>query len=159
MSVFWLVTAHIARNQIGSGVRRSWKIVPAVTDVWSPQAAHCISPRSRSGQAFVARHRGQRNPSGHRSRIKYSRHAVSVPKRRSNSARSRGKSSTRPYAICWGYRSQVNSQLLRFLRPKTASKRGGSVQSRNWISQLVWIQIVVVAERVGFEPERIYWNL
>jgi hypothetical protein len=31
------VTHHIARNQVDSGVRVSWKIVPAVTDAWWPQ--------------------------------------------------------------------------------------------------------------------------
>ena len=31
---FWLVTAHIARNQSVSGLRVSWKIVPAVTELW-----------------------------------------------------------------------------------------------------------------------------
>jgi hypothetical protein len=31
--VFWLATHHMARNHVGSGVRVSWKIVPAVTDV------------------------------------------------------------------------------------------------------------------------------
>jgi hypothetical protein len=30
---FWLVTAHIARNQTVSGLRVSWKIVPAVTEL------------------------------------------------------------------------------------------------------------------------------
>jgi hypothetical protein len=30
---FWLVTAHIARNQIVSGFRVSWKMVPAVTEL------------------------------------------------------------------------------------------------------------------------------
>ncbi len=30
---YWLATHHMARNQVGSGVRVSWKIVPAVTDV------------------------------------------------------------------------------------------------------------------------------
>lgn len=41
----------------------------------------------------------------------YARHAASVAQRRSNSARSRGKSSTGPHAISWGHRSQVSSQL------------------------------------------------
>jgi hypothetical protein len=35
-----VVTHHIARNQTGNGVRVSWKIVPAVTEVWQPQPAH-----------------------------------------------------------------------------------------------------------------------
>jgi hypothetical protein len=30
---FWLVTDHIARNQSVSGLRVSWKIVPAVTEL------------------------------------------------------------------------------------------------------------------------------
>ena len=35
------MTHHIARNHVGSGVRVSWKIVPAVTEVWWAQSAHC----------------------------------------------------------------------------------------------------------------------
>jgi len=31
---FWLVTYQIARNQTRRGVRVSWKMVPAVTEVW-----------------------------------------------------------------------------------------------------------------------------
>ena len=30
----WLVIAHIARNHSTSGLRESWKIVPAVTELW-----------------------------------------------------------------------------------------------------------------------------
>jgi hypothetical protein len=30
---FWQVTDHIARNQSVSGLRVSWKIVPAVTEL------------------------------------------------------------------------------------------------------------------------------
>ncbi len=37
---------------IVSGVRVSWKMVPAVTDVCRPHAAHCQST-ARTGQAFV----------------------------------------------------------------------------------------------------------
>jgi hypothetical protein len=60
------VTTHIARNQTVSGVRVSWRIVPAVTEVCRPQAAHCH--RRPTGQAFASPHPGQRNLSGHPTR-------------------------------------------------------------------------------------------
>ena len=46
-----VVTHHIARNHIVNGVRVSWKIVPAVTEVCRPQAAHSHRTR-RTGQAL-----------------------------------------------------------------------------------------------------------
>ena len=104
----WLVTHHIARNHVVSGVRVSWKIVPAVTDVCRPHAAH--SSRLRTGHALGWPHCGQRNPCGHRCCIRYARHAASVAKRASNSASVRGYSSTAPYTTCWGHLSQVDSQ-------------------------------------------------
>jgi hypothetical protein len=88
LRLLWLATHHIARNQVGSGVRVSWKIVPAVTDVWRPHAAH--SKSRPIGHALPPPHFGQRNPSGHRSCTRYARHASAVAKRRSNSARVRG---------------------------------------------------------------------
>src|ERR1700687_5132531 len=91
---FWVVTHHMARNHTGNGVRVSWKIVPAVTDVWHPHSAH--SHRPRTGHAFPDSQRGQRKPAGHRSRVKYARHASSVPKFASNSVRFRGYSSAIP---------------------------------------------------------------
>ena len=60
--LLWFVTHHIARNHVTNGVRVSWKIVPAVTDVWWAQAAHCHH-RRRTGHAFGAPQRGHRNPS------------------------------------------------------------------------------------------------
>src|SRR5207245_7643585 len=68
--VFWLVTHHIARNQVGKGVRVSWKIVPAVTDVCRPHAAHSNSAVP-IGHALVPPHFGQRKPFGHRSCTRY----------------------------------------------------------------------------------------
>jgi hypothetical protein len=57
---FGVVTHHIARNQVVKGVRVSWKRVPAVTDVWWPQAAQCHSLPARAGQAFGSIHPGWR---------------------------------------------------------------------------------------------------
>jgi hypothetical protein len=85
----------MARNQTGKGVRVSWKIVPAVTEVWQPQLAHS-SKTPRTGHDRPLPQRGQRKPSGHRSRAKYARQACSVPKFASNSVRFRGYSSTIP---------------------------------------------------------------
>ena len=58
----WLVTHHMARNaRRQRWVRVSWKIVPAVTEVWWAQPAHCHH-RSRTRQAvFVPSQRGHRN--------------------------------------------------------------------------------------------------
>src|SRR5271157_2104477 len=91
----------MARNQIGKGVRVSWKIVPAVTEVWQPRPAHSSSTR-RTGQDWPPPQRGQRKPSGHRTRTRYARHASSVPKFASSSVRFRGYSSAIPaYYILW----------------------------------------------------------
>src|SRR5947199_8478062 len=75
---FCVVTHHIARNHTGKGMRVSWKIVPAVTEVWHPHAAHSHKPRT--GHAFSDSQRGQRKPVGHRSRARYARHESSVAK-------------------------------------------------------------------------------
>src|ERR1019366_1795580 len=66
---FWVVTHHMARNQTGNGVRVSWKMVPAVTDVWPPHTAHS-SRTPRTGQDLPPPQRGHRKPSGHRRRAK-----------------------------------------------------------------------------------------
>ena len=58
--VFVLVTHHMARNHRVNGVRVSWKIVPAVTDVCRPHAAHCQST-ARTGHAFAPPQRGSEN--------------------------------------------------------------------------------------------------
>src|ERR1035441_8519922 len=84
----------MARNHTGNGVRVSWKIVPAVTEVWHPHSAH--SHRPRTGHALPDSQRGQRKPAGQRSRARYPRHASSVPKFASNSVRFRGYSSAIP---------------------------------------------------------------
>src|SRR5207245_3499705 len=91
---FWVVTHHMARNHTGSGVRVSWKIVPAVTEVWQPHPAHSHS--SRTGHAFPDPQRGHAKPDGHRSRARYARHASSVPNFASSSVRFLGYSSTMP---------------------------------------------------------------
>src|SRR5450759_1716623 len=84
----------MARNQTGKGVRVSWKIVPAVTEVWYPHLAHSL--RLRTGHAFPDPQWAQQKPVGQRSRAKYARHASSVVKFASNSVRLRGYSSNIP---------------------------------------------------------------
>src|SRR5437899_8985168 len=91
---FWVVTHHMARNHTGSGVRVSWKIVPAVTEVWQPHPAHSHS--SRTGHAFPDPQRGHAKPDRDRSRARYARHASSVPNFASSSVRFLGYSSTMP---------------------------------------------------------------
>src|ERR1039457_5100524 len=76
---FWVVTHHMARNQTGNGVRVSWKIVAAATDVRQPQAAHSIST-PRTGHDLPPPQRGQQKPVGHRSRARYARQDSSVEK-------------------------------------------------------------------------------
>jgi hypothetical protein len=53
-------------NHTVSGVRVRSKIVPAVTEVRSPQAEHLKRP-SAIRQPPACPHSGQTNPSGHRS--------------------------------------------------------------------------------------------
>src|SRR5712691_5582970 len=88
--VFWLVTHHIARNHIRSGFRVPSKTVPAVIEVCRWQPEHSIRSPRPIGQARCPPQAGQRNPSGHRSFIKYARHAASETKRPSNSPTLRG---------------------------------------------------------------------
>src|SRR5712692_9616964 len=103
----------MARNHTGNGVRVSWKIVPAVTEVWQPHPAHCH--RSRTGHAFPDPQRGQRKPVGHRSRVRYARHASSVPKSASSSARFRGYSSAIPAHYILGLPESSRYPTRRFL--------------------------------------------
>src|SRR5450759_5410237 len=86
---FWLVTYHIARNHITSGFRVSWKIVPAVAEVWRRQPQHW-NKVARTKTALAPLHCGQRTPSGHRRLTRYARHPSSVEKRSSNSWTVRG---------------------------------------------------------------------
>ncbi len=86
---FWLTTHQIARNHNVSGVRVSWRIVPAVTDTCCPHVAHILSPR-RVAQAFVVPHAGHEKSRGHRSGAKYSPHAASLANRLSSSMSVRG---------------------------------------------------------------------
>ena len=65
---------QIAANHVANGVRVRWKIVPAVTDVCRPHAVH-LSSTLPVRQHAPAPQRGQTNPSGQRSRSRYSRHA------------------------------------------------------------------------------------
>src|SRR5437773_8117690 len=58
---FWVVTHHIARNHTGKGMRVSWKIVPAVTEVWHPHPPH--SHKLRTGHAFSDPQRDNENRS------------------------------------------------------------------------------------------------
>src|SRR5258707_8700933 len=112
----------MARNQTGSGVRVSWKIVPAVTEVWQPQAAHSSST-PRTVHDLPPPQRGHRNPSGHRSRTRYARQAASVEKEASSSVKFRGYSSTTPghYPLWSPESSRYPSlaKLTRLVRPST----------------------------------------
>jgi len=63
------VRNQIAANHVDSGVRIRWKIVPAVTDVCRPHAAH-IHLAFAVCQARVDSHDGQTKPSGHRNRAR-----------------------------------------------------------------------------------------
>ncbi len=113
---FRVVTHHMARNHTGKGVRVSWKIVPAVTEVWYPHPAH--SHRPRTGHAFPDPQWAQRKPAGQRSRARYARHASSVVKFASNSVRLRGYSSTIPAHYILGLpesSSQADTHYPRFL--------------------------------------------
>ena len=62
----WLANSQQAMNHTVSGVRVRSKIVPAVTEVRSPQAEHLKRP-SAIRQPPACPHSGQTNPSGHRS--------------------------------------------------------------------------------------------
>lgn len=59
--------------------------VPAVIEVWRPQAVQIHRCRRVSAPASQPPQPGQRKPSGQREANKYSRHASSVPKCRWNS--------------------------------------------------------------------------
>jgi hypothetical protein len=74
---FWLVTYHIARDHITSGFRVSWKIVPAVAEIWrrQPQLWNKVA---RTKTALAPLHCGQRKPSGQRRLTKYARHPSSL---------------------------------------------------------------------------------
>jgi hypothetical protein len=63
------VTNHTAANHVDSGECERWKIVPAVTDVLRPQAAHMswdLAVRHTRSPPQA----GQTNPPGQRSRSK-----------------------------------------------------------------------------------------
>jgi len=64
-------------------------MVPAVNDVWRWHDAQYICPRAVS-HAVAPPHAGQRNPSGHRSRWRYSAQPASEPNQSSNSRSVRG---------------------------------------------------------------------
>src|SRR5699024_4178690 len=70
---FCEVTSHTAANHVDSGVRVRWKIVPAVTDVCRPHAAH-MNRTLAVRQPRVHAHTGHTNPSGQRSRSRYVKH-------------------------------------------------------------------------------------
>jgi len=70
------VRNQMAANHVDNGVRIRWKIVPAVTDVCRPQAAHIHLPFAVC-HARVEVQDGQTKPSGHRNRARYWRQARS----------------------------------------------------------------------------------
>src|SRR5271165_5985633 len=57
-----LVTNHIARNHIRSGLRVSWNTVPAVSDVSHSQARHRNRPRDIPHGSAATPHSGHREP-------------------------------------------------------------------------------------------------
>ena len=67
---FCEVTSQMAANHVLSGVRVRWKMVPAVTEVLRPQAAH-FQCRVEVGHAFSPWHTGHRKPCGQRSSARY----------------------------------------------------------------------------------------
>src|SRR5438552_12275282 len=102
----------MARNHTGKGVRVSWKIVPAVTEVWYPHPAHSL--RLRTGHAFPDPQWAQRKPVGQRSRAKYARHASSVLKFASNSVRLADTLPPSQHTTYWAYLSQADTHLEEF---------------------------------------------
>src|SRR5438876_8852471 len=109
----------MARNHTGKGVRVSWKIVPAVTEVWYPHPAHSL--RLRTGHAFPDPQWAQRKDVGQRSRAKYARHASSVVKFASNSVRLRGYSSTIPAHYILGLPESSGYPPQVIISPRLAS--------------------------------------
>ena len=73
--VFCAVTNQIAANHVDNGVWERWKIVPAVTDVFTPHPAHIHRPRPVRHESDPEQ-RGHTNPFGHRSRPRYSTQAA-----------------------------------------------------------------------------------
>ncbi len=63
---FWVVRCQAARNQVVSGVRVPWKIVPEVAEVSRAQPAHDQRP-SAVRQPLGVPQPGQTTPSGQRS--------------------------------------------------------------------------------------------
>src|SRR5438552_16671709 len=108
---FWVVTQSMARNQTGSGVRVSRKIVPAVTEVWQPQAAHSSSTL-RTVHDLPPPQRGHRKPFGHRSRTRYARQASSVAKAASNPSSFAGIPLPRLNTTHCGHLSQADTLLI-----------------------------------------------
>ncbi len=47
MPFLWRATKKIAKNQVRSGTRVLWKMVPAVGEAWSRHARHCSRRRVR----------------------------------------------------------------------------------------------------------------
>jgi len=86
-------TWHETKQAAGSAV--SWKIDPAVAELWQPQAVHSSST-PRTVHDLPPPKRGHRNPPDHRSRIRYARQAFSIEKEASSSVKFRLYSSTTP---------------------------------------------------------------
>ena len=85
--------SQAARNQVRRPRWLPWSTVPAVTETWRSQAAHCRVSRSRpSSQALSCPQAGQRNPSGQRFSSSQRAHAASSGNLASNSGSDRGSS-------------------------------------------------------------------
>jgi hypothetical protein len=83
-----------ARNQVFSGRWLRCITVPAVTEVWRPQSAHCQVARLRfRGHPWQPPHAGHVKPFGHLRRARYSAHASSFGNRASKACLDRGRRS------------------------------------------------------------------
>src|SRR4051794_486993 len=97
MPFLCVATSQAARNQVRRPRWLPCSTVPAVTETWRSQAAHCTVSRSRpSSQARSWPQAGQRNPSGHRFASSQRAQAASSGNRTSNSGSDRGSSVIHP---------------------------------------------------------------
>src|SRR4051794_36134431 len=97
MPLAWVAISQAARDQVRRPRWLPCSTVPAVTETWRSQAAHCKVSRSRlSSQASPWPQAGQRNPSGHRFASSQRAQAASSGNRASNSGSDRGSSVIHP---------------------------------------------------------------
>jgi hypothetical protein len=96
--------SHAARNQVRKPRWLPCSTVPAVTETWRSQAAHCRVSRSRpSSQPLSCPQAGQRNPAGQRFASSQRAQAASSGNRASNSGNDRGSSAIPPTSHALGH--------------------------------------------------------